>query len=190
MTNASGSKLFRVGQIGDGNNPEDQIYEGLPAFTVEGFLPAGIYRVDHWESFAERFGWNAHRRSVLNRLCDLVWVLGEARCRVLDVGGSFVSSKGEPRAFDAVWSHRAPLGSVDFEKFRGHDLLHLLNTPQAERPKFWGGNIWMDGETARLLGQFVDPIDAFELLRQNRLVSPVVQVGLVRLNPLAIVERR
>lgn len=56
-----------------------------------------------WEEVVERFGWNPHRRRLLDGLADGLEALASSGCRQVWLNGSFVTSKDEPADFDACW---------------------------------------------------------------------------------------
>ncbi len=51
----------------------------------------------------ERFGWNVHRRRLLDGLAGVIEILVAAGCRRLWLNGSFVTAKDEPGDFGACW---------------------------------------------------------------------------------------
>lgn len=75
----------------------------IPPFDPEtGRLPPGEHRAD-WYDVVERFGWNEHRRRLIDGLADAVSSLSAAGCQRVWLNGSFVTSKDEPSDFDACW---------------------------------------------------------------------------------------
>ena len=74
----------------------------IPAFDDFGRLPLGEHTAT-WEEIVERFGWNPHRRRLLDGLADGLEALASAGCRQVWLNGSFVTSKDEPADFDACW---------------------------------------------------------------------------------------
>jgi len=75
----------------------------LPALTIEGDLPPGVYLVD-WQEFHSRSGTLSPRRSWLSgrlrTLLDLAATTGKLR-RVF-IWGSFVTAKPAPRDLDIL----------------------------------------------------------------------------------------
>lgn len=67
-----------------------------------GRLPDGVYEID-WQELVERFGWNRHRRELLDGLAEALELLAAAGCRRVWLNGSFVTAKDEPGDFDACW---------------------------------------------------------------------------------------
>lgn len=75
----------------------------IPDWTHEGLLPAGIHAAP-WVEIESRFGWNAHRRSLMLGLRDGLTVLKGAGCKRLWLDGSFVTDKELPSDYDACWA--------------------------------------------------------------------------------------
>jgi hypothetical protein len=74
----------------------------IPPFAPDGNLPPGIHWAT-WEEIIARFGWNEHRRTLLQGLRRALDELRAAGCRTLYVNGSFVTNKRAPGDFDACW---------------------------------------------------------------------------------------
>ena len=55
-----------------------------------------------WEEVVERFGWNEHRRRLLDGLAEGVGMLATAGCQRVWLNGSFVTDKELPADFDAA----------------------------------------------------------------------------------------
>lgn len=73
----------------------------MPGFDPEtGRLPEGQH-VASWDEIVERFGWNMHRRRLLDGLADGIALLEVAGCRQIWLNGSFVTAKEQPGDFDA-----------------------------------------------------------------------------------------
>lgn len=83
----------------------------IPRFDDHGRLPLGEHTAT-WEEIVERFGWNPHRRRLLDGLSDGLQALAAAGCRQVWLDGSFVTSKDEPADFDACWD----LEGVDLDR--------------------------------------------------------------------------
>jgi hypothetical protein len=77
-----------------------------PLDPVTGRLPPGEHE-GSWEEVVERFGWNEHRRRLLDGLADGMGALARAGCERAWLNGSFVTSKDEPADFDVCWDPTA-----------------------------------------------------------------------------------
>ena len=67
-----------------------------------GRLPAGVHRAN-WVEVKEAFGWNDHRRGLLDGFRRGVNELHRAGCRSVWLDGSFVTEVDVPSDFDACW---------------------------------------------------------------------------------------
>jgi len=103
------------------------------AFDAEtGRLPNGEHKTT-WEEIVERFGWNEHRRRLLDGLADAAAILASGGCRRLWLNGSFVTTKEEPADYDACWD---PDG-VDVDRL-DPVLLDLSAGRAAQKQRFGG----------------------------------------------------
>ncbi len=187
------SKRHQVAKMRIGGSLFDPILypiynDGIPNFNKNGYLPRGIHVEEHWDKFNQRFGWNEQRQQVLQKLHYLASVLGVAGCHALYVGGSFVTTKEDPQDFDVVWEHDA-YAAVRFSDFTQEELVYLLHKTQAQRAKYWGGDVWLKGEFVYGVGfpwtlkPYPTNVRALEMICHNDRVSPPQEVGVVRLNP-------
>jgi len=85
------------------STPNDIVVSMIPDWTHDGLLPAGVHSAS-WTDIESRFGWNAHRKSLLLGLRDGLTVLSGAGCERLWLDGSFVTSKELPDDYDACWA--------------------------------------------------------------------------------------
>lgn len=74
----------------------------IPDFNLSGLLPPGIH-LTSWSEFADRFGGNPTRDSLLGGLRTALENLKGAGCRTAYIDGSFVTDKEHPNDFDACW---------------------------------------------------------------------------------------
>lgn len=74
----------------------------IPPFDSDGLLPEGIHEA-LWGEFEERFGFNEHRRSLIDGLSRAIDSLASAGCTNIYVDGSFVTAKVSPNDFDCCW---------------------------------------------------------------------------------------
>jgi hypothetical protein len=74
----------------------------IPDFESDGLLPPGIHW-STWQEISNRFGTNAHRKSLLAGLKEALISLKTAGCHIVYIDGSFVTSKETPVDFDACW---------------------------------------------------------------------------------------
>ncbi|MHB8263664.1 MAG: DUF6932 family protein [Acidimicrobiales bacterium] len=77
-----------------------------------GYLPPGEHEAT-WREVVDCFGWNQHRRRLLEGLADGLVILGRAGCSRVWVNDSFVTAKEEPADFDVAWDPE----DVDLDKF-------------------------------------------------------------------------
>lgn len=82
----------------------DIVVSMVPEWMENGLLPAGVHPAS-WAEVEGRFGWNAHRQSLLLGLRDGLAVLRRAGCERLWLDGSFVTSKELPSDYDGCWAH-------------------------------------------------------------------------------------
>jgi hypothetical protein len=57
-----------------------------------------------WSEFAARYGFNSHRRKLLEGLERALRLLKQAGCSDVYLDGSYVTSKDFPNHYDGVWS--------------------------------------------------------------------------------------
>ena len=99
----------------------------LPEFDeFNGYLPPGIH-VAPWDEVVERFGWNAHRRELLDLLQRVLLTLREASCMSVILNGSFTTAKEIPKDFDLV--------------YEAHSVQHELVPDWIEDRDIAGGDI-------------------------------------------------
>ena len=82
----------------------------LPPFDGRGFLPPGIYEIT-WTQLQNRFGFNNHRRDMLEKLQAVLQLLGKANCQRVYLGSSFISNKKYPNDFDGCYDDM----SIDYD---------------------------------------------------------------------------
>lgn len=104
----------------------------VPAFDDLCRLPLGEHMAT-WEEIVERFGWNPHRRRLLDGLADGLEALASAGCRQVWLNGSFVTSKDEPADFDACWD----IEGVDLDRL-DPVLMDLSVGRLAQKARFGG----------------------------------------------------
>lgn len=108
----------------------------IPQFDPQtGLLPPGEH-VASWDEIELRFGWNPHRRRLLDGLADGLGMLAEAGCSQVWLNGSFVTQKEEPGDFDCVWS----LDGVNRSVLReiAPELLDFADRRAAQKQRFGG----------------------------------------------------
>lgn len=111
----------------------------IPPFEPgTGNLPPGIHEAD-WDELAERFGWTAHRRTLLGGLRELAGVLASFGCTQLWVDGSFVTAKEDPADYDACWD----MADVDWREVEhAEPCIFDLNGDRGSQKARFGGAIW------------------------------------------------
>jgi hypothetical protein len=108
----------------------------VPPFEpISGLLPVGEHPAT-WGEVLERFGWNVHRRRLLDGLAEGLAFLAGAGCSRVWLNGSFVTAKEEPGDFDAVWS----TVGVDRQRLRSlsPEILDLGPHRVAQKRRFGG----------------------------------------------------
>lgn len=108
----------------------------LPSLDPEtGELPPGEHEAT-WDETVGMFGWNTHRRRLLDGLAESLDLLRAAGCSKIWLDGSFVTSKEEPGDFDVSWD----TSGVDF------DILDpILSDDPAKQKLRFGGELYPEG---------------------------------------------
>lgn len=122
-------------------------------FDAGGKLPPGIHGFT-WTEVVDMFGWNEHRRRLLQGLDRAIRDLVLAGCQTLYVDGSFVTRKDVPGDFDACWDR----AGVDVRVLRNTPLLSFQNRRAAQKAAY-GGELFptdlvADGAGTRFLDFF------------------------------------
>lgn len=104
----------------------------LPAFTPSGLLPAGVHPAS-FDDVVERFGTNAHRRTLLRGFQRAAAALSFAGCRVLYLDGSFVTDVPLPHDYDVCWE-MAGVRAADLDPV----FLDFGNGRAAQKAKYLG----------------------------------------------------
>jgi hypothetical protein len=104
----------------------------IPSFDGRGNVPPGVHWAS-WKEFAGRFGWNGHRRMLLDGLKVAIANLRDSGCKAVYIDGSFVTAKETPADFDACWS----ITGVD-PRLLDPVLLDFANERAAQKAKFHG----------------------------------------------------
>jgi hypothetical protein len=105
----------------------------LPPFESSGFLPPGIHASDTWQEFVSLFGSTPWRQGLLSGMKSALVALRKAKCRLVYVDGSFVTTKEEPGDFDICWD----IAGVDVQLL-DPILLKFDDGRQAQKAKFRG----------------------------------------------------
>jgi hypothetical protein len=141
----------------------------IPPWTDAGVLPAGVHPA-LWREVIDRYGWNAHRLSLLLGIRATLDALNVAGSRNLWLDGSFVTNKEIPSDWDGCWSYEhVDLASLDLA-LRGY-------TPdqRAIRKSKFLGDIFVAGATEA--GSGLPFVDFFQQTRDGS------RKGIVLLNP-------
>ena len=107
----------------------------IPTFDKDGDLPPGIHDAD-WTEFKSRYGTTGHRRALIRGLERALTSLAGAGCKRAYVDGSFVTSKRNPRDFDACWEE----AGVDPTKL--NPVLLNFNNQRAAQKAVFGGELF------------------------------------------------
>ena len=143
----------------------------IGTFDADGFLPEGIHTAT-WAEFLDRFGWTSRRAAILARVRAALTHLASVGCPAILVGGSFVTTKANPKDIDLVW---AVTEDVDFDAvhpvFQGPDGIPAIRAMFAADifPSFL-----IEGATGELFSEF------FQHTRDGRRVG-VVAIDLATL---------
>jgi hypothetical protein len=95
----------------------------IPHFDINGLLPIGIHETS-WNEFENRFGYNFHRKRLLNGLWKALTNMKLAGCTTIFIDGSFVTSKELPNDYDCCWDTSGVTPNLldavffDFSNFR------------------------------------------------------------------------
>lgn len=146
----------------------------LPPFDDNGNLPPGIHWAE-WSEFKERFGTTPKRLAMIQGLQNAMEQLKAAGCRTIYINGSFVTSRTDPRDFDACWDK----DDVDIDYLR-------KNAPTLL--KFYGSA----AQKARYRGEIFpseQPVDestiSIEFFQRDRNQNPkgIIAIDLLRWEP-------
>jgi hypothetical protein len=85
----------------------------IPEFDENGNLPPGVHWCE-WEEFEERFGTDFKRNNMILGLVLAMTQLKAAGARTIYIDGSFVTSKEDPKDFDACYDRE----TVDMNHLR------------------------------------------------------------------------
>jgi hypothetical protein len=110
----------------------------LPSFNADGNLPLGIYSAT-WQEFVDYFGFTDRRQELLLGLRSVLYQLKKVNCRVVYIGGSFVTSKAEPGDFDGFWDPTY-VDLVGLEK----SSPELLRSDRKIQKAKYGGELFAD----------------------------------------------
>lgn len=123
----------------------------ISKFNADGNLPRGIHWAE-WKEFGQRFGTNAHRRTLLKGLKAALDNLRAAGCAEVFIDGSFVTAKELPNDFDGCWS----VTGVDPDLL-DPVLLDFSNGRAAMKAKY-GGELfpaeWPEGSSGKTFLEF------------------------------------
>ncbi|HEY9777317.1 MAG TPA: hypothetical protein V6C81_26375 [Planktothrix sp.] len=108
----------------------------IPQLDEAGRLPPGRYQVG-FEEFEARFITNDRRRWLGNGMIRALHELKDAGATRVEIGGSFVSAKPNPKDFDMAWLNKS---------IKEHRFSDGMYTPRLE----FGGEIW--GPDKKFLG--------------------------------------
>ena len=104
----------------------------IPPFDANGNLPQGNHDAT-WNEFADRFGTTPHRHRLLEGMKKAIDSLQIAGCKLVYIGGSFVTSKEIPNDFDGCWD----MQGVD-PLLLDPVLLNFRNGRSAQKAKYGG----------------------------------------------------
>ncbi|MFN8637016.1 MAG: hypothetical protein U0893_24475 [Chloroflexota bacterium] len=141
----------------------------IPRFQSSGELPPGIHQAT-WAEVSARFGWNEHRRLLLDGLRRGIDALRHAGCATVYIDGSFVTTKDMPNDFDACWD----IQGVDPARL-DPVLLTLGDQRAAQKIKYLGE--FLPSQTAiDRVGTVV--LDFFQVSKDTGAVKGIVALDL------------
>lgn len=105
------------------------------AFHDNGNLAEGVYPMTI-EEFEKQFGYNSHRKKLIEGLKLGIDDLKKCGCSIIFIDGSFVSTKEIPGDFDACWD----VTGVDLKKIKEkfEVLLDFSNERKKQKDKYLG----------------------------------------------------
>lgn len=122
-----------------------------PLDDQTGLLPPGVHAAT-WQEFAQRFGTNAHRRTLIEAMRLLLVNLATAGCMTVYVDGSFVTAKDIPSDYDLCWD----CNGVNIDLLDSV-ILDFSNGRKAMKLKY-GGDIfiasWTEGASGKTFLDF------------------------------------
>lgn len=102
----------------------------LLRFNSRGKLPHGIHTVT-WQEFTRRFAFNPEREKLRRGLLRGIRLLQRVGCRVIYIGGSFVTPKRFPSDVDVVWESTG----MSFERVRRNSPIFFEMMPESPEQK-------------------------------------------------------
>lgn len=106
----------------------------IPSFSSDGNLCEGIHQTT-WQEFANHFGFTTKQQQILLGLKAALMELKQANCKIVYIGGSFITNKPEPNGFDGCWD---PV-STDLAALERNAPTLLKLTNQEEQKAEYGG---------------------------------------------------
>lgn len=104
----------------------------IPAAGPTGFLPRGIHPA-LWPEFRSRYDFTTHRIELLGGLKPALVEFAAAGCPAVYVGGSFVTSKAEPRDIDCCFEYAHEL---DWTRLHAADLTSTKDDCARQRARY------------------------------------------------------
>ena len=104
-------------------------------FQANGNLLKGIH-IMKIEEFEIKFGYNEHRKKLIEGLKRGIAHLKDCGCKTIFVDGSFVTTKEFPRDFDACWD----ANSVDIDKLKNQyeTILDFSSERKNQKSMYFG----------------------------------------------------
>jgi len=146
----------------------------IPEFDENGNLPPGIHFCE-WEEFKERFGTNFPRQRLIEGLSWAMAKLKAAGCRIIYIDGSFVTSKGKPKDYDACWED----DGVTLEYLKSVDpVLYNFAGGRTEQKSLYRGEIFPASYPADEAGN--NYLDFFQFDRRTNVRKGIIAIDLQR----------
>jgi hypothetical protein len=117
----------------------------IPDFDENNNLPPGIYEAT-WQEFCDRYGYNKHRKELLEGLELAMTHLKDVGCQCIWIDGSFITAKNRPRDFDGCWNWDDV--NIPYLELMYPVLLDFDNEQQKQRDKYRGELFPSKGQAA------------------------------------------
>lgn len=147
----------------------------IPDFEENGNLPPGVHFCE-WEEFQERFATTRRRVQLIAGLFMVMQELKAAGCRSIYINGSFVTSKPDPRDFDACYDNE----TVDTDYLRINAPRLLNHYDRAGQKAKYKGEIFPSNQRVGNYGD--NSFDFFQSDRQRN-KKGIIAIDLIRWEP-------
>ncbi len=147
----------------------------VPQFDKYGLLPPGVHSIGSWSELESTFGWNEHRKRLLEGLKIATGHLAKAGCTTLYLDGSFVTDKEFPGDYDACYE----TSTMDLSKL--HSAFSNFDNSRALQKSLFRGEFFPSRSPATRSSPFTCFFDFFQVDKQTGR-----QKGIIKLNPVQL----